>query len=147
MQKAVFLLSLVLLISFGAVGQQQEIESDSSLLQVLPEFPEGNESLYRFLGANLRYPKSAIKAGYAGKIIVSFIIDFKGNVSLDSLDNSQMSFNSKKPMTERQKKAVVRDTNREIARVILLMPKWKPGIVDDEPVNVIHRLPLIMSLD
>ena len=34
----------------------------------------------------------------------------------------------------------------EAVRVVSLLPKWTPGIIDGEPVNVWYRLPISFRL-
>lgn len=98
--------------------------------EVLPEYENGGiESLMRFLSLNIRYPISAQEAGIQGKVIVGFTIKKDGTVDkydiLRSLDAS---------------------TDAESIRVLSLIKRWKPAIMDGEAVDFKYTLPVVYRL-
>lgn len=98
--------------------------------EILPEYENGGiESLMRFLSSNIRYPISAQQAGIQGKVIVGFTIKKDGTVDkydiLRSLDES---------------------TDAESIRVLSLIKRWKPAIMDGEPVDFKYTLPVVYRL-
>ena len=96
----------------------------------MPEYPGGLSELMKFLSMNIRYPKTAQKAGVEGRVIAQFVVGKDGSVS-----------NIK----------VVRHVNQELdaeaVRVISTMPNWKPGIKNGVPVRVRYTLPISFRLN
>lgn len=111
------------------VWSQEAIPNDSStqyaFTDVMPEFPGGNEALYKFLGDNYKYPKLDRKNKIEGKIVTKFLIDTNGYVQDITII-----------------KSVSAACDAEAIRVLKLMPKWKPGMQNNKPVNVYFTLPI-----
>ena len=95
----------------------------------MPEFPGGQGELMKYLRNNIKYPAEAQKKKIEGRVIVGFVVDKKGRVV--------------NPMVERSVHPLL---DAEALRVIKRMPKWKPGKVYGEPVNVKYRLPITFKL-
>jgi TonB family protein len=94
-----------------------------------PEFPGSQQALFAFLAANIKFPQEA--AGVAGKVVLMFVIGFDGEVQ--DVKIAKTSGNTY--------------LDREAFRVTHLMPKWKPGTLKGEPVNVIMSLPVLFQAD
>jgi protein TonB len=100
-----------------------------TVIEQKPEFPGGDEALYQFLAANLKYPCTDCEC--SGKVYITFVIEKDGSVS-----------NAK----------VLRDPcpdhgfGEEALRVVNLMPKWKPGRQRGNPERVQYNLPINFSL-
>jgi protein TonB len=43
-------------------------------------------------------------------------------------------------------KGVAPDINEESMRVVKQMPRWSPGLMEDEPVNVQYNLPISYTM-
>ena len=99
-------------------------------IEEAPEFPGGNDSLNAFIKQNLQYPKSAKEQGIEGTVIVRFIVEKDGSVTVYRIN---------------------RDVNEELAaeaiRLVNIMPKWKPGMEGPKPVRVLYTLPIVFKLD
>lgn len=54
-------------------------------MDVQPEFPGGNDALYKYVGANLKYPAAAKENNITGKVIVQFIIEKDGTMSTPTM--------------------------------------------------------------
>jgi beta-lactamase regulating signal transducer with metallopeptidase domain len=97
---------------------------NTSEITVNPEFPNGMEAFYKFVGENFTMPKIKL----SGKTYVSFIIETNGEIS-----------NIK----------VLRDigygTGEEAVRVLKLSPKWTPGKINDEAVRTSYSLPITIQ--
>ena len=126
----------------------------------MPEFPGGEEALYRFLIEHVKYPAIAQEMGVQGKVIVQFVVQADGQIA-DVETDKLLSANGlkevvkttrKKDMTDEEIKAVDAQNNaleslkKEAARVISCMPHWKPGKKDGKPVNVRFSLPISFRL-
>jgi|WetSurMetagenome_2_1015567.scaffolds.fasta_scaffold02539_7 periplasmic protein TonB len=100
-----------------------------SHVEILPEFPGGEEALYKYLSKNIKYPKEASKNNITGKVDMRFLIDSLGNTRMVTV------IKSSNPIFE-----------EEATRLIQSLPKWKPGTVDGIPVNVFYRLTIKFSI-
>ena len=101
-----------------------EVEQD-------PEFPGGIDSLCSFLARNLKWPCKN-DCDCFGKVYVTFIIEEDGSITngeiLRDLCPSCCPF------------------GEEALRVVGLMPKWNPGLVNGVPVRVRFNLPINFTL-
>ena len=98
-------------------------------VEIMPEFPGGNQELMNFLKENIIYPKVAIETGISGKVIVSFIVEPDG-----SLSNVEI-YRSASPTLD-----------EEALRVVKKMPKWNPGKQRQKTVRVNCKLPVDFKL-
>lgn len=96
----------------------------------MPEFPGGNDSMKKFIKANLVYPDSAIKNKIEGKVIIEFLVDETGKVS-----------------SPRVLKGIGSGCDEEALRIVNKMPNWKPGKLRNKPVKVRYVIPVIFSLN
>lgn len=88
-------------------------------------FPGGDEARIEYLEKNLKYPKLAQEAGIEGTVYISFIISKTAEIKdikiirgvHDLLDN-------------------------EAIRVIDKMPKWNPGMIDGEYMDIQYNMPI-----
>lgn len=94
-------------------------------VEQMPEFPGGQEALKRFLQKNLHMPENNLEAGTQVKIIARFVIGNDGRVrDVEIAQGSDEVF------------------NKEVRRVILKMPDWKPGMQHNRNVAVYFSLPV-----
>jgi TonB-dependent SusC/RagA subfamily outer membrane receptor len=126
----------------------------------MPEFPGGEEALYRFLIEHVKYPAIAQEIGAQGKVIVQFVVQADGQIA-DVQTDKVLSANGlteiaiiryKKDMTDEEIKAVDAQNNAleslktEAVKMIKAMPRWKPGKKDGKPVDVRFSLPISFRL-
>jgi TonB family protein len=106
--------------------------SDSKLVpDHQPEFPGGFEALSKFILENLKYPEAAQKAKTQGNVVINFIVNTDGSI----VDAKVM-------------RGIGNGCDEEALRVVKLMPKWKPGYMNDgKLVRVGFVLPLNFKLD
>ena len=98
-------------------------------LEHMPEFPGGQDSLLRYLAANVRYPGAARKANVEGKVIAQFVVNQVGKIEQVEI-----------------KRSLSPDCDAEIERVISTMPAWKPGEQYGKKVSVYYTLPVSFKL-
>lgn len=99
---------------------------------VMPEFPGGAQKLMSFIARNIQYPKEIAQgeAGAQGRVIVQFIVDKDGNI-----------------INPRIVRGVDPYLDKEALRVVNLMPKWKPGELEDgTKVAVYYTIPVMFRL-
>ena len=105
---------------------------DSVIFEVveeMPGFPGGQGALMQYLARNVKYPVEAQTKGIQGRVIVSFIVRKDGNISDIKVIRSVDPY-----------------LDKEAARVIAAMPKWKPGKQRGETVNVRFTVPVAFRL-
>ena len=51
------------------------------VVEVMPEFPGGQQALMQYLAKNIKYPVTAHENGKQGRVIVSFVVKKDGNIS------------------------------------------------------------------
>lgn len=99
------------------------------VVEHMPEFPGGMNTLMQYLSRNIKYPEEAQKKGIQGRVTVQVIIDAEGNIT--------------EPKIVRGIDPLL-DT--EAIRVVKEMPKWKPGMNKGKAVAVEYTLPIIFRL-
>ena len=111
------------------IDQQEEEVKTIRELDDLPVFPGGMSKLVRWLTQNLKYPETAKNEKVSGKVLVSFVINADGVVTDVKLV---------KPVDQR--------LDREALRVVRMMPKWQPGLINGKPCKTLVNLPIVFKL-
>ena len=135
-----FLMALfVPFLSFAQVTEAPEaIESPDDgetgeevfmVVEEMPEFPGGEDEMSKYLAENITYPEKVRQLGIEGLVVVSFIVDKKGNVKDAKI-----------------LKSAIKELDKEALRVVNNMPRWKPGLQRGEKVNVQINLPIRFKL-
>jgi TonB family protein len=96
-----------------------------------PTFQGGNANEFgRWVAQHLTYPEAAKEAGIMGHVMLQFKICSDGEVRevkvLRSAGNDLL--------------------DAEAVRVLSASPKWEPGYVDGQPVNVTFQFPVVFQL-
>ncbi|PRY10640.1 TonB family protein [Pontibacter ummariensis] len=94
-----------------------------------PEFPGGEMAMLKFLASNIRYPATAQRAGVEGFVVVTFTVQPDGSVEGIKVI-----------------KSLGYGLDQESVRVVKLMPKWKPALVNNMPVATTFTLPVRFSI-
>ncbi len=126
-----------------------------TVVEQSPEFPQGIPALYKFLGENIKYPKSARDAGGQGTVYVGFIVETDGaitnvNIKRDAPVIIHETITIIESNGVKGNKIVEKtdySLGKEAVRVIWMMPKWKPGKQDGKAVRVAYTLPIKFKLD
>lgn len=88
-------------------------------VQVKPTFPGGDYKFTEFINRNRTYPVEAYRKGIQGRVTCSFVVNPDGSVSHIQVIRS-----------------VAPLLNEEAVRVLKLMPSWRPGKINGQPVPV-----------
>jgi len=99
------------------------------VVEVDPEFPGGEEALYKYLAENIKYPIMAKNNKVEGRVYITFVIEKDGTVS-----------------DAKVLRSVNEELDAEALRVINAMPKWKPGTQRGVPVRVQYNIPISFKL-
>jgi TonB family protein len=101
----------------------------SSTKEQPPQFPGGEEAMYKYIQNNIRYPKEALGVSVGGIALVSFTINRNGDV--------------------RNPKAVKEigwGIDEEAIRLVLNMPRWEPARQNGEPVSMEYTISIHFTI-
>lgn len=104
---------------------REESDEIFRIVEQMPEFPGGEQALYKYIADNIRYPIIAEENGIYGKVYVQFVVNEKGEVTNVEL------FRGVDPHLD-----------REALRVVQSMPRWKPGKQRNMYVKVAFIIPV-----
>jgi protein TonB len=116
----------ILFVLFGIItgisAKAQFVDSVKSLDPTLkihyintPEFPGGPDNMNRWVANNVRRPEQAKKDHVKGIVKVGFIVYEDGSLNEVNIVQS-----------------LSKETDEEAIRLISVMPKWKPGGLDNK---------------
>lgn len=113
-----------------APEEEEEEEVVFVVVESMPEFPGGQQALFKYLGDNVKYPVIAQENGIQGRVICQFVVNKDG-----SIVDIEVIRSGGDPSLD-----------KEAVRVIKSMPKWKPGKQRGKPVRVKFTLPVNFKL-
>jgi len=115
-----------------AVPQIEEARDPNepfTVVEEMPEFLGGQDSLFAYIGKELKYPEEAVENGVQGTVYVAFVVETDGKIS-----------------GERVLRGLGGACDREALRVVSGMPNWKPGKRQGKEVRVQYNLPIRFKL-
>ncbi len=98
-------------------------------VEQMPTFPGGDGELMKYLNKNLSYPTLAAENGIQGTVLLQFVVQKDGSIG------------EVKVVRPRDP-----DLDKEAVRVVKGMPKFIPGRMNGQPVNVWFTLPVRFKL-
>lgn len=98
-------------------------------VEQMPAFPGGDAALYKYISEHLRYPSVAQENNIQGRVVVQFVVTKTGSVGEVKV------VRSKDP-----------DLDKEAVRVVKTLPKFIPGKMNGQAVNVWFTLPITFKL-
>lgn len=111
---------------------QIPVQQDSTVLRTvekLPEFPGGMVEFMKWLTRSLRYPAMAQQKKIQGKVVVSFIVNKDGSIANPKVEKSVDPY-----------------LDREALRVVKMMPRWTPGLMNEKPCRTMVAIPVVFRL-
>ena len=122
-----------LLMGMVAIGQTnneaEPVEEIFTVVEKDPQFPGGDEALYKYLVTNAHYPEEAKSHGIQGTVYLQFIVERDGTISNINVLRSPSDLLS-----------------NEARRLVKAMPRWKAGKQRGKSVRVLYTLPINFSL-
>lgn len=112
------------------VEEPEEDEVVFVIVESMPEFPGGQQALFKYLNENVKYPVIAQENGIQGRVICQFVVNKDG-----SIVDVEVVRSGGDPSLD-----------KEAVRVIKSMPKWKPGKQRGKPVRVKYTVPVNFKL-
>ena len=113
-----------------APEEEEEEEVIFVVVESMPEFPGGQQALFKYINENVKYPVIAQENGIQGRVICQFVVNKDG-----SIVDIEVVRSGGDPSLD-----------KEAIRVIKSMPKWKPGKQRGKPVRVKFTLPVNFKL-
>lgn len=114
------------------VQQAEEVVEEPEIFTIvedMPEFPGGQEQLFKYLGQNIKFPAMAKDAGITGTVFVTFVVGSDGKIK-----------------DAKVLRGIGGGCDEEALRVIKSMPAWKPGKQRGKTVSVQYNLPVRFTL-
>lgn len=130
--KYLIALSTLCLFNISAIAQQEpgaEPAPKKEIFRSVSQMPQFNGDLNKYLSDNIHYPEAALKNKQEGKVNVEFVVNSDGTVSDAKILRS-----------------ISPELDAEAVRVIMAMPKWKPGRQNGQLVNVVYVLPINFTI-
>jgi periplasmic protein TonB len=106
-------------------GTHDEVEPPFIVVEKMPEFPGGINSMNEFLAKNMKYPRLAVETGIQGIVFATFVVEKDGSITGIQILHG-----------------IGGGCDEEAIRVIRQMPKWDPGKQRGVPVRVQLNLPV-----
>ena len=94
-----------------------------------PEFPGGEEALYKYLEENIHYPEQAKKDGITGTVKISFWIEKDGSITHAWIISD-----------------IGGGCGDEALRAVKNMPKWKPAQQSGKSIRIEFTLPIVFEI-
>ena len=99
------------------------------VVEDLPQFPGGPVEMMKWLTRNLKYPKEAEENRLHGKVVAEFIVNKDGSIT---------NVKIVKPLNS--------PCDREVLRVLRMMPRWTAGVQDGQPCRTKVCIPVEFRL-
>ena len=110
--------------------EEEEEEVVFVVVESMPEFPGGQQALFKYLSENVKYTVIAQENGIQGRVICQFVVNKDG-----SIVDVEVVRSGGDPSLD-----------KEAIRVIKSMPKWKPGKQRGKAVRVKYTVPVNFKL-
>ena len=114
------------------VVEEEEVAEEEifQIVEEMPSYPGGMQSLYEYLSENIRYPVVAMESGIQGRVYVTFVVEKDGSIS-----------------DVKVLRGIGGGCDEEAVRVIKAMPKWNPGKQRGRAVRVLYNVPVNFTLN
>ncbi len=110
--------------------EEEEEEVVFVVVEKMPEFPGGQQALFKYLSENVKYPVIAQENGIQGRVICQFVVNKDGKIV-----DVEVVRSGGDPSLD-----------KEAVRVIKSMPNWKPGQQRGKAVRVKYTVPVNFRL-
>ncbi|MFZ4462846.1 MAG: TonB family protein [Bacteroidales bacterium] len=104
---------------------EDDISKPFTIVEQMPEFPGGTESMMKFIASNVKYPSMAREMGISGNVFLSFVVNRSGEIK-----------------NVKVLRGIGGGCDEEAIRVVQSMPNWIPGKQNGKAVPVQFNLPI-----
>jgi protein TonB len=99
------------------------------VVEDLPQFPGGAVEMMKWLQRNLKYPPVVQERKIQGKVVAEFIVNKDGSLTDFKVVKSLNSM-----------------CDREVLRVLRMMPRWTAGVQNDQPCRTKVCIPVVFKM-
>ena len=99
------------------------------VVEDLPQFPGGPVEMMKWLTRNLKYPKQSEQLKQQGRVVAEFIVNKDGSITDVRIVSS-----------------LTPPCDREVLRVLSMMPRWTAGVMDGQPCRTKVCIPVVFRL-
>ena len=113
--------------------EAQDVIKDEDVVAVadeMPNFPGGTKALIDNVYSKIEYPADAVAKKVEGRVIVRFIVTKSGEAVQPSIS-----------------KGLYPSIDKEVLRVVKNLPKFSPGKLKGQPVNVWYAIPITFKIN
>ncbi len=126
---------LISLLLLGACSDTEKTFIDKSekpfdFVEQMPEFPDGQAAMFKFIQENIKYPEMARNSRRQGTVVIQFMVTVTGKIA-----NIKVA------------RGIGLGCDEEAVRVVSIMPAWKPGKHNGKAVPVNFTLPIKFELE
>jgi periplasmic protein TonB len=113
------------------VNKDKSIQTDSisMILEKVPQFPGGYAAVQAYFLKNQHYPENALIHGIHGSTVVSFVVNFTGDVDKASVV-----------------KGIDPELDQEAIRLVKTMPRWQPAYYKGKPIASMLIMPVNFTI-
>ena len=109
--------------------QKKKIEEGPMVVvEDLPAYPGGTDALQKFLQSNLRYPEQEKKEGIHGIVVVTYVINAKGDVT-----NAKVL------------RGLTPDIDKEALRLTNIIKGWQPAKQHGKSISMMVQMPIMFK--
>lgn len=99
------------------------------VVEDVPQFPGGHVEFMKWLTRNLKYPKAVETRRQQGMVLTEFIVNRDGSIT-----------------DVRIARSLCKECDEEALRVLRMMPRWQPGVMNDKPCRTKVCIPIVFKL-
>lgn len=99
------------------------------LVDEVPAFPEGEDSLMNYISTHIIYPEKALEDRVEGRVVVSVVVNENGSIGDTKIIRPRSA-----------------ELDKEAVRVVKTLPDFIPGKLKGKPVKVWFILPVTFRL-
>ena len=116
------------------------------VVQYQPEFEGGLSAFFTYLDTHVKTPPEAEKERADGRAFLSFVVNVDGSISNVTVRRTayfkRLDDGRTVELDAEKDKALIDALNKEAIRVIMAMPKWKPGKQGAQAVRSTFSMPI-----
>ncbi|MBK7234019.1 MAG: energy transducer TonB [Saprospiraceae bacterium] len=105
-------------------------EKPFDFVEQMPEFPDGQAAMMKYIQSNMKYPAIARENDIQGTVVLQFVVGPDGGISKVKVA-----------------RGIGGGCDEEAMRVVRSMPKWRPGKHNGKAVPVNFTLPIKFRLE
>lgn len=111
-----------------SIQQSQSLKGNKNYKE--PQFPYGKVACQKWLKSHIQYPAECESKGLEGTVYAQFIVLKDGTIGdITILKSPHPAF------------------SEEVIRLLGEMPKWKPGLLNGQPIRVKYTLPVVFYFE